>query len=185
MRKANSHRTRRANSRIPTGLHRGPQWQPRLAPGAAQERGSGKVSASMSHWLTHALASGKAAGLLGTLCQPTSPSASAAAQPMPEVLVGALATVPRPASASSTRRCARCEPGALPRSCSAARAHLRAPGPASRHTGGFVVALRALPNPSVNASPNGWPVLPCLGHFAYPPSQFRPGQPPGPRYLKR
>ena len=70
---------------------------------------------------------------------------------------------------------------ALPRPCSAEKAPYRAPGPASRHTGGFAGAPHASPNPSFNASPNGWPVLPFLGHFGYRPIQFRPGQPPGPR----
>ena len=46
---------------------------------------------------------------------------------------------------------------------------------------GFVGSPQALPNTSFNASPNSWPGLPCLGHFAYPPSHVMPGQPLGPR----
>jgi hypothetical protein len=119
--------------------------------------------------------------LLGALRQTTSPSASAASQPMPEVFPERSPVMPRPSSVSSTRRRAAEEKCALPSPCSAAKAHYRAPGPASRQTGGFVHLPQALPNPSFNASPNGWPGLPFLGHFSYRPIQVMPGQPSGPR----
>jgi hypothetical protein len=86
-----------------------------------------------------------------------------------------------PHSASFTRRRAAEGKFSFPAPSGATKAHCRAPGPASRHIGGFVRAPQASPNPSFNASPNGWPVLPCLRHFGYRRSQFRPVQPLGPR----
>jgi hypothetical protein len=84
-------------------------------------------------------------------------------------------------SASFTRRRTTEEKFCLPMPCSAAKAHCCAPGPPSRHAWGFVGAPQALPNPSFNASPNGWPGQPFLGQLGYRPIQVRPGQPPGPR----
>ncbi len=47
------------------------------------------------------------------------------------------------------------------------------------------VQTRLLPNPSVNATAHGWPVVPRLGQFGYRPSRATPGQPRASRYLKR
>ena len=177
-----SHRTRRAIQARSSGarLACSPQDRTslRIATGMVKPRRHHRPARLLRPMI------GSTVRLPGALRQPTSPSTSAAAQPMPKAvtvrsggrvrLCSVSCTSPRPglwphvaiAVQRGSRALARARPSQPPHRC-------------------FVVALQASPNPSFNASPNGWPGLPCLGHFAYPPSQFMPGQPLGPRYLKR
>ncbi len=145
MREANFHRTRRANSQKLNGQHRSWPRQPQSAPGAAQKRGIGHGMASINQRRTR-----------------RSKTCKVTVHPSLRHLAGLN-------SASFTRRRATQAKFFLSASCCAAKAHCRAPVPASRYTWGFVPTPRALPNTSLNASPNSYARKARLGQNVHRP----------------